>query len=201
MTATSEDYLRDEGVYRELPPFVAYKKIPRYRREITITEKIDGTNAVLHIDEHGTITVGSRTRWIAPGKKTDNHGFAQWVSEHEEDLLKLGAGYRFGEWYGSGINRGYGLQKGEKRLALFIDPADYGQELPECCEITPRIYEGPRDEHWINRSLELLATQGSYAVPGYMKPEGIVIFDHASRGLHKITLEHDEAPKGVVNHG
>lgn len=205
MAATSEDYIRDEGMNvvgptftSEPPEFVAYKKIPRYQRDIVISEKIDGTNAVIHFTEDGVMTAGSRTRWIAPGKSTDNHGFAQWAEDNYSDLLVLGSGYHFGEWYGSGINRGYGLIKGEKRLALFIHPEEKGRELPKCCEVTPRLYTGPRDEYMINRSLELLRTQGSYAVPGYMKPEGIVIFDTASRGLHKITLEHDEMPKEMV---
>ena len=199
MAGTSEDYIRDEGVFQPVPDFVAYKKIPRYRRDIVITEKIDGTNAVLYISEDGTIWAGSRTRWIAPGKKTDNHGFAGWVQENREDLLKLGPGYRFGEWYGSGINRGYGLSNGEKRLALFIDPADYDRELPKCCEITPRLYEGLRTEYAIQSCLDMLLGGGSVAVPGYYRPEGIVIFDVASRGLHKITLENDAAPKGLTH--
>lgn len=209
--ATSEDYIRDEMITEwfesnviaaPLPPFVEYKKIPRYRRDIIITEKIDGTNAVIHISESGILTAGSRTRWITTGKKNDNHGFAAWCVENHEELLKLGVGYTFGEWYGSGINRGYGLQKGEKRLALFVDPAERTQgELPGCCEVTPRLYDGPRDEYWIQRCLNLLEEQGSYAVPGYMRPEGIVIFDVASRGLHKITIDNDEAPKGSIRLG
>lgn len=204
MSATSEDYIRDEGIDNaptftsEPPEFVAYKKIPRYQRDIIISEKIDGTNAVLHFSEELVMTAGSRTRWIAPGKKTDNHGFAQWAEDHYPELLVLGPGYHFGEWYGSGINRGYGLKNGEKRLALFYHPEDRGRELPKCCEVVPRIYTGPRDEQAIRTSLQLLAAQGSYAVPGYMNPEGIVIFDTASRGLHKITLEHDEMPKEMV---
>lgn len=223
--ATSEDYLRDslqpemhftgnniftpnttnQSVAVEVtvtlevsPDFVAYRKIPRYRRDIVITEKIDGTNAVIHISESGHILAGSRSRWIAPGKQTDNHGFAQWVVDHHEELLVMGVGYHFGEWYGSGINRGYGLQNGEKRLALFVDPRDRDRELPKCCEITPRMYEGPREDLVIEDKLDELRHHGSIAVPGFMRPEGIVIFDTASRGLHKITLENDNAPKGSV---
>jgi hypothetical protein len=204
MNATSEDYIRDEGMNNaptftsEPPEFVAYKKIPRYRRDIIITEKIDGTNAVIHIAESGVMTAGSRSRWIAPGKSTDNHGFAQWVEDHYEELLVLGPGYTFGEWYGSGINRGYGLKNGEKHFALFVDPVDRKGELPKCCEITPRLYEGLRTEEMIEWCLLALRTNGSYAVPGFMRPEGIVIFDTASRGLHKITLENDEMPKELV---
>lgn len=207
--ATSEDYIRDERIdttltpnfTSELPEFVTYKKIPRYRRDIVITEKIDGTNAVIHISEDGVMTAGSRSRWIAPGKSTDNHGFAGWVEEHYEELLVLGPGYTFGEWYGSGINRAYGLKNGEKRFALFVDPVDRKGELPKCCEITPRLYTGIRSEAVIEIALRTLADQGSFAAPGFMRPEGIVIFDTASRGLHKITLEHDEIPKELVKNG
>lgn len=207
--ATSEDYIRDERIdttltpnfTSELPEFVAYKKIPRYRRDIVITEKIDGTNAVIHFSESGVITAGSRSRWIAPGKSTDNHGFAEWAEDHYEELLVLGPGYTFGEWYGSGINRAYGLKNGEKRFALFVDPVDRKGELPKCCEVTPRLYTGVRSEAVIEIALRTLADQGSFAAPGFMRPEGIVIFDTASRGLHKITLEHDEMPKELVNNG
>lgn len=199
----TEDYLIDESESEwlgsptftsEPPEFVAYKKIPRYNRDIIISEKIDGTNAVLHFSKDLVMTAGSRTRWIAPGKSTDNHGFASWAEEYYEDLKILGSGYHFGEWMGSGINRGYGLLKGEKRLYLFREP----DNQPESVYTVPWLYKGPRDERAIQRSLDLLGSQGSYAVPGYMKPEGVVIFDTASRGLHKITLEHDEAPKGMV---
>lgn len=199
MTATSEDYLRDAGVFSPVPEFIAYKKIPRYRRDIIISEKIDGTNAVIHIDEYGNVLAGSRSRWISPGKQTDNHGFAAWVQGNKEDLLQLGPGYSFGEWYGSGINRGYGLKNGEKRFALFVDPAERKQgALPECCEVTPRLYDGPRTERAIDDVLLKLLLDGSVAAPGFMRPEGIIIFDVASRGLHKITLEKDDAPKGVA---
>lgn len=205
MSATSEDYIRDEGIDHaptftsEPPEFVAYKKIPRYRRDIIISEKIDGTNAVLHFSEELVMTAGSRTRWIAPGKKTDNHGFAQWAEDHYNDLLVLGPGYHFGEWYGSGINRGYGLKNGEKRLALFYHPEERGRILPASCEVVPRMYVGPREDLVIEDMLDELRHHGSIAVPGFMRPEGIVIFDTASRGLHKITLEHDEMPKELVN--
>ncbi len=63
--------------------------------------------------------IGSRTRWITA--QDDNHGFARWVEGNKQELLKLGAGRHFGEWWGSGIQRGYGLQKGEKRFSLFND--------------------------------------------------------------------------------
>lgn len=45
-------------------------------------------------------------------------------------------------------------------------------------------------------TLATLAITGSTAAPGFMKPEGIVVFHAASRNLYKVTLEKDDAPKG-----
>src|ERR1700743_312939 len=99
--------------------FEAFGKIPRLTREIVITEKIDGTNAQVYIyrDKNGDLQMraGSRTRWITP--EDDNFGFARWVHENKEHLLKLGKGQHFGEWWGLGIQRCYNLR--EKRFSLF----------------------------------------------------------------------------------
>lgn len=97
--------------------FQEFPKIARLSRDIIITEKIDGTNAQILITEDGDIFPGSRTKWITT--KDDNHGFAKYVEGNKTELLKLGKGRHFGEWWGSGIGRGYGLQKGEKRFSLF----------------------------------------------------------------------------------
>src|SRR5438105_3732245 len=97
------------------PAFEEFPKIARLSRDCIVTEKIDGTNAQIFITEDGTIHFGSRSRWITP--ENDNYGFARWATEHKEDLLKLGPGRHFGEWWGCGIQRGYGLK--EKRFSLF----------------------------------------------------------------------------------
>lgn len=106
--------------------FKEFPKIPRLSRDMVITEKLDGTNACIYIGEDGEFLTGSRTRWITPGKQTDNYGFSQWAHSHKDELLKLGPGLHFGEWWGSGIQRKYGLS--EKRFSLFAvhrweDPA------------------------------------------------------------------------------
>src|SRR5678816_3863858 len=90
--------------------FEPYPKIPRlFNREIVVTEKIDGTNAQIIVPENPNepLICGSRTRYITPGKTTDNYGFAQWVEQNQESLRLLGPGKHFGEWWGVGINRGY----------------------------------------------------------------------------------------------
>jgi hypothetical protein len=97
--------------------FAEFPKMPRLAREIIITEKIDGTNGQIAFNEEGQMFVGSRSRWITP--EMDNHGFARWAYENEAELRKLGPGRHFGEWWGSGIQRGYGLQKGARRAAMW----------------------------------------------------------------------------------
>ena len=94
--------------------FKSFGKIPRLSRDIVITEKIDGTNGQIYIDGD-TIMAGSRNRWITP--QDDNHGFAAWVSANREQLMALGNGRHFGEWWGAGIQDGYGQT--EKFFSLF----------------------------------------------------------------------------------
>ena len=123
----------------DLPEFVPFPKIPRLFRPFVVTEKIDGTNASIHVLEDGQVLAASRTRWITP--EADNFGFARWVHEHEEELrVGLGIGSHFGEWWGSGIQRGYGLK--EKRFSLFntarwSDPA----VRPACCHVVPVLHD------------------------------------------------------------
>ena len=114
--------------------FVGFSKIARLSREMVITEKIDGTNGCIFIGEDGEFLVGSRSRWITP--ENDNHGFARWVYDHKNELMSLGPGRHFGEWWGSGIQRGYGLTKGEKRFSLF-NVKRWKEERPSCCYVVP----------------------------------------------------------------
>lgn len=173
--------------------FIGYRKIPRFSREIIITEKLDGTNGQVYITDAGEILAGSRKRWITPDN--DNHGFAKWVEANKEELITgLGPGRHYGEWWGQGINRGYGLK--EKRFSLFnLDK--WEAERPACCGIVPRIYKGDFTMDAVEAALYLLATLGSIAAPGFMRPEGIVILHKAGGYLFKKTIENDEKPKGV----
>lgn len=172
--------------------FEAYPKIPRLNRDCVITEKIDGTNAQIIIPGDGSIAAGSRTRLITPGKSTDNHGFAAWVEANKEELLQLGPGRHFGEWWGQGINRGYGLT--EKRFSLFHTHGI--AHLPSCVKVVPTLFEGLFSSSLISGVLDTLRALGSAAAPGFMNPEGIVIFHTAARQLFKVTLEKDEQHKG-----
>lgn len=172
-----------------------FQKISRLSREIVITEKIDGTNSCVYIGEDGEFLTGSRTRWITP--EQDNAGFSRWAHEHKDELMQLGTGYHFGEWWGQGIQRGYGLK--EKRFSLFnVHKWSDDSIRPACCYVVPFLWRGIFDTEAINKVIDGLAEHGSFAAPGFMKPEGIVIFHTASGTLFKKTIENDEAPKSTL---
>lgn len=204
--------------------FQGWGKIPRLNREMVVTEKIDGTQAAVGIRSvavdglpdndvgllvyHGdlglpyVVYAQSRNRLINPNM--DNHGFARWVWDNADALIDtLGPGLHFGEWWGSGIQRGYGLLKGEKHFSLFNvkrwqylnDPTLAGFPSLHC---VPVLYRGPFSVFAANCWLNQLKLNGSYAAPGFMRPEGIVVYHVAGNLMFKATIENDEVPKSMV---
>lgn len=175
------------------PEFKHWPKIPRLSKETcTITEKIDGTNGILFINPELNIVAGSRNRWLTP--QADNYGFAGWVEAHKDELKILGPGYHYGEWWGLGIQRNYGLT--EKRFSLFYAPK--GVVLPGCVDVVPWLYSGKFHEGAIEYCLDALHTQGSRAAPGFMKPEGLVVYLHDAGKRYKVLLENDGLHKCQV---
>jgi hypothetical protein len=140
-----------------------------------ITQKIHGSNSQIRIDETETgyfLRTGSRNRWIMP--HDDNFGFSKFVYDNGEEFLRLGPGTHYGEWAGPGINSGEGLT--QRTFFLFSHPDRYnGIELPPGVTFVPELYYGPADFQKIQEVMEALKTNGSYAVPGFRNPEGIVI--------------------------
>ncbi len=179
----------------DLPMFIGFGKISRLNRDITITEKLDGTNAAIGIGpEEGAVDIistdlgnavgpapyagkvwaQSRTRVITP--EQDNMGFARWVEENKEDLRRvLGPGLHFGEWWGGKIQRGYGMTG--KKFSLFNftrwanDPSVH--ELARIgVQVIPVLYHGPWNTSGQylfapDCALKMLAQRGSFAQPGY----------------------------------
>lgn len=173
--------------------FIGWGKIPRLFREVVITEKLDGTNGCLVIDDDGGFAVQSRNRHITP--ESDNHGFAQWAYDNQHNLIAdLGVGYHFGEWWGLGIQRNYGLD--HKRFSLF-NPRHWGREftVPQL-DAVPILVEGMFSEWLVDHELRRLRIQGSVAAPGFANPEGIVIHHKQGNLRFKVTLEGDAVPKG-----
>ncbi len=176
--------------------FVEFPKIARWSRDVIVTEKIDGTNGCISIGEDGSMQIGSRSRWLTP-ETGDNHGFMLWALTHRDELLKLGPGRHFGEWWGSGIQRGYGLTKGEKRFSLFnVNRWGAVGARPACCGVVPTLWAGSLDDLSVVDVMESLRLLGSQAAPGFMKPEGIVIFHAQGNVAFKKTYEKDDAGKG-----
>lgn len=202
--------------------FVGFPKMARLSRECVITEKIDGTNASvfiapvaevgthhLNLDSEATLAdgfivlAGSRNRWIS--MVDDNYGFARWVRENRAELLKLGPGHHFGEWWGAGIQRRYGLT--EKRFSLFnvgrwMDvyqtPVGCGPGLelcPACCHVVPVLYRGPFNTTAAKDEISYLRVNGSVAAPGFTDPEGIVVWHEAAKVGFKKTIIGDEKGK------
>jgi hypothetical protein len=196
--------------------FQPWPKIHRLQREIVITEKIDGTNAAVGVDENGRVWAQSRNNLISPFK--DNAGFAQWVAQHAGVLRDaLGPGLHFGEWWGVGIQRGYGLS--ERRFSLFnsykwgveesgVLKLQLARSVGVAIDSVPILYRGPWDgdpydygeDNFVPlRVAERLKLFGSKAAPGFMFPEGIVVFHEHSGHMFKFTLDGD-AIKGT-GHG
>lgn len=167
-------------------------------------EKIQGPG--VHLNMHPLeggfsrvlVAAQSRKQIISPEK--DNFGFATWVRNHAQELADvLGHGYHYGEWYGSGIQRGYGLQKGEKRFMLFNVKRweDHKGPWVEGMEVATVIAESPLFDTQVARdALEDLRQNGSKHVPGFDKPEGIVVFHPQGNVGFKATLDKDDEYKG-----
>lgn len=207
--------------------FKAWPKTPRLNRDCIATEKIDGTNSAVIIQElehEGDYTgdalavvqipngqwfavyAQSRKRLLTVGKQTDNFGFAAWVKENALELAAgLGEGYHYGEWWGSGIQRAYGLSGGERRFSLFNAGRWHDQQangcgdtaVPECCLVVPVLATGTTINAVAEGAIAMLEDNGSFAAPGFDDPEGIVVYHTAARQTFKVTLEGDESPKGI----
>jgi len=174
--------------------YPSFPKIARFNRDIIISEKLDGTSGLIEVTD-GTIRAGSRNRWITP--TDDNFGFASWVEDNKISLITtLGDGLHYGEWWGRKIARTYG--KTDRTFSLF-NTSRWTEENTKAVEglsVVPTLYAGPFSEGYIKSSLLSLSTWGSVAVPGFMRPEGVVVFHTASNSMFKVTLENDEKPKG-----
>lgn len=183
----------------DLTAFVSFGKIHRWSRDVVVTEKIDGSNGQICFDADGTLRVGSRTRWITPD--SDNFGFASWCFKHKELLWSvLGVGRHFGEWWGSGIQRTYGMPPGVRKFSLFNTLKWSTETLPleaqsGGLDVVPVLWRGNMDQINVPQIMEDLKQNGSFAAP-FMNPEGIVVYHLHGNVAFKKTFEHDEAGKG-----
>jgi hypothetical protein len=174
--------------------FIAFPKVPRVTKNtITITEKIDGTNAAIQVTDEGIITQ-SRNRIITPDH--DNYGFSRWAHEHENALVEfLGPGVHFGEWWGLGIQRGYGMTR--KTFSLFNTHRWSDTDaFPDGVAVVPVLRECEYSLDDVGMAQVLLKMGGSKAAPGYNNPEGVMVFFHAFGKYLKAPF--DPNPKGIA---
>ncbi|WP_103529501.1 RNA ligase family protein [Streptomyces sp. SM12] len=180
--------------------FEPWPKTARLLRGVVITEKLDGTNAAVIVKQEANggfrVAAQSRNRLITPGR--DNFGFAGWVDENADELARfLGPGRHFGEWWGRGIQRGYGMET--RNFSLF-NTARFGMADSVVIggvevDSVPVLHSGPFDEADIRECLRRLRVYGSYAAPGFMNPEGICVYHTALRTVLKVTLDNNDAGK------
>lgn len=195
--------------------FKKFPSIARYSRDCVITEKIDGTNAQITITEDGQFLTGSRNQWITP--EDDNYGFSKWAHENKEELMKLGVGSHYGEWWGQGIQCKYGMDRkvfslfNVKRWARIGDPlkeykpfnpkeeSTFQEYAPSCCDVVPVLFEGDFTTENILETMSRLSMTGSIAAKIYgvdfSQPEGVVIYHKHGGVLFKKTFKNDEKGK------
>lgn len=170
---------------QEVVEFKPWPKIPRTNPlQVTITEKIDGTNACIIIKDGIICGVQSRKRFIVVGD--DNYGFASWVHENSSDLLSLGDGYHYGEWAGPGIQKNpHCLDKKTFFLFNTFRWNENNPNKPECCEVVPVLFQGILGPDTIPNLLnQLQETAGPDK-----RPEGVVCYNHSYRSYTKHTIK------------
>lgn len=205
--------------------FQKWASIPRLSKElVTVTEKIDGTNSCIRIrpvdseDAYGRVPLAvvvlsdtevyyvwaqSRTRFIFLAE--DNFGFARWVYDNAPELVKiLGVGDHYGEWWGSKIQRGYGLDKGERAFSLFNAPRwsetlHHNEPRTSISNlyVVPTLYTGSLYDLNLSELREDLEANGSVVQPGF-KAEGMIVYLRELKASYKVLLENDELHKWQV---
>ena len=199
-----------------------------------ISEKVDGTNSLIEINEvfpvgepkEIQVRFGSRNRYIT--FNNDNAGFANFFRHYEarfkdvaadiilkelevsgETLTECQEQYPlriYGEWFGSGIQRGYGLKdKFFMPFSTFYAEKLIEYQVPNI--IKPNImYTGKFSQEIADICMQTL-TNGSLVIPEFKRPEGIVIhfpkynlrlkqtFEGSKWEQNIPKAEHDKKPK------
>ena len=155
---------------------------------VTVTEKIDGTNGCIVIQDGDVVAVQSRKRFITPDD--DNFGFARWVDENKDDLLSLGDGHHYGEWAGPGIQKNpHNLDRKTFFLFNTFRWNDDNPNRPQCCSVVPVLYQGeltPTRLDFIMAKLLHTSEQSGY------QAEGVIVYYHSMRTYSKHTYQNSE---------
>lgn len=157
-----------------------FKSFPDIKKlsstQFSITQKIHGTNAQI---------------LIVPAESTEKDD-----ANKQEIVEKLGPGRHDGEWAGPGINSGEGLT--QKTFVLF----DWwkfpeGRPLPPQTVTVPVLFQGLFDLAEVDKAMADLKTNGSKLVPGFMRPEGVVVQINGTRYKKVFDAEETQWTKGT----
>ena len=153
--------------------FVPFPKIARLDSTCTVTEKIDGTNACVIVTADGEVLAQSRSRIITP--TDDNYGFARWVKENRRFLVSAKA-----TTSASGGGRASSASTAKSASVSRCSTCRWadGCGRPFCCDVVPTLLVGEFRSIDFARVEHDLRAGGSVAAPGFMKPEGFVVYHH-----------------------
>lgn len=172
----------------EFKPFPKIARLYDTYNPIIVTEKADGSNGAIQVEDGKVVAAQSRKRIITP--ESDNHGFARWVYDNADTLASdLGDGTHFGEWVGPKIQRGYGLDR--KKFLLFNSPRWSGVEFQtENLGTVPILFKGvvalTEIDVAVRLSLAHLEESGSEINPDFKQPEGVVVFFTSNNTGYKV---------------
>ena len=152
-------------------------------RDVTISEKIDGTNAQVFVvaEDRGRRQPGRglggslRKRTTSVSRRGSPIMLTSCASS-AQDVISA-------EWYGRGIQRRYGLQ--DRRFALFNSCTDGPRSARRAAAIVPVLTTRTMGADVVSECLETLRSGGSLARSGFHAPGGIVIYHHASGGMFR----------------
>ena len=165
--------------------FESWQKIPRYSgptQNVVISEKMDGTNACIIIEDGVIVGTQSRKRMITP--QDDNYGFAGWVERNNDELLKLGDGRHFGEWVGLGIQKN--PHNFDCKKFYLFNSGRWWTDRPSCCEVVMVLYSGELQDMTVDAVMTELkghADQHDY------EAEGVIIYYTSKRTYEKATFK------------
>ena len=146
---------------------------------VMVTEKIDGTPAVLVVEEE----LGSRQRNVAlEGRAATLDSATDWFFANRRKLTRaLSVGVYDAVWVGT-EGRDYGL---EDPALVILDPSGYDPDDPrkydgvEGMRHAPVLYHGPvkpeNGQDPVEEALRRLKFAGSAFSPGYKRPAGVIV--------------------------
>ena len=76
-----------------------------------------------------------------------------------------------------------------------------GLPIPLGLGVVPVMYEGKFLTREVEDQIFRLRTFGSLCAPGFMDPEGVVVYHDAAKAFFKVTVKDDEKPKGSTERG